>query len=167
MRDLCGGIRYRGAKDGVVLSLTDSRNQFCRKHLAWRWNATLDEKKSARRYFSGDPKSATKQDCGKLGFQACIELFMPAVCSAKNVSAPGSNACFAEIALKAELCEQGYDMSQLSEDEIICTAKSPLVCPVFDCVAPPAGCHYGAPFPVDENGCSTSCGTLVCDSAKE
>ena len=34
-------------------------------------------------------------------------------------------------------------------------------CGRIDCAAPPPGCFYQKP-PVDQNGCPTGCGTLVC-----
>jgi hypothetical protein len=33
-----------------------------------------------------------------------------------------------------------------------------------DCAAPPDGCTYGPPVPVDDRGCPTSCGTLSCST---
>ncbi|MGZ3419556.1 MAG: hypothetical protein ACXVEF_23910 [Polyangiales bacterium] len=35
-------------------------------------------------------------------------------------------------------------------------------CPVIDCAAPPAGCHYES---TDTGACTTSCGKLVCDGS--
>jgi hypothetical protein len=34
-------------------------------------------------------------------------------------------------------------------------------CGKIDCAPPPSGCFYQKP-PVDQNGCPTGCGTLVC-----
>jgi hypothetical protein len=51
--------------------------------------------------------------------------------------------------------------------EPICSSNASSVvvaasfCGRIDCAAPPPGCFYQKP-PLDQNGCPTGCGTLVC-----
>jgi len=58
-----------------------------------------------------------------------------------------------------EILHESAEPSCSSSSSSIGVAAS--FCGRIDCAAPPPGCFYQKP-PVDQNGCPTGCGTLVC-----
>ena len=101
--------------------------------------------------------------------QAAADNSMPAPGSASHQTTKPytgvfviSDRNFLMKSIEAILYESGRPSCSSSTSSVR-VAKSSFTggCGKIDCPAPPPGCFYDKP-PLDQNGCPTGCGTLVC-----
>jgi len=176
-RDFCGSIHYRAEwsekKLSAKMELVDHDKRRCMDLRTYRWDVTVSEADGKRRYFGGTPgiDPQKPKDCAEVTRdKMCTMQFMPATCSVSSingnplsqpVSATGGNPCQAEAALRGAACEKGLDWEAIREDEVVCSI-SVQACPMFMCVDPGPSCKLVPNNEVDQNGCATSCGDIVC-----
>jgi len=105
--------------------------------------------------------------------QDCKDDRDPPVCVTVDCQAPPQNCKYVDIKFEGNCqvncgrleCEPVCGNGKCEEGENVdnCKEDCRIICPSILCAAPPQGCKYVDPRE-DEDGCQTSCGTVVCPS---
>lgn len=160
----CGSTVYTGrSRNGKKLVLTDHSTRLCDDFRPHLWELKISESRKSMRFLRGNPKSENLK-C-EYANTMCIMLYMPAVCSYKDISIEGTNPCFGSAAVKQALCERGIDAEKISDDEIVCEIKNAVpICPEPMCMAPRPGCTVTSSDELNDDGCPKyPCGQMVCN----